>query len=122
MKTKWGTRLHGLRGQAWWAIRVAEQIHWNLVGRDVVITSGLDGKHSVARSAHYRGDAVDIRIWYTDAAGKTDEFVQQLKLVLGDDYVVLLESTHIHIHWSPVYNPERDGPPGDGDPQLGRTD
>ena len=63
------------------------------------ITSGTEGQHSVKRSAHYRGDAVDLRTWHVDG----QEYADRLSEALGDDYVVLFERDHVHLHWSPVY-------------------
>lgn len=105
MKFVRGSKPDRLSAQAWLAAYKADQLHKRIAGREVEITSCTEGKHSVARSSHYRGDAIDIRIWYlTDAAN----FVKRLKLSLGTDYVVILEETHIHVHWSPVYHESRD--------------
>lgn len=93
--------LAGLSSRAWWAAHIADQIHQHMAGREVVITSAKDGKHRVERSAHYRGDAIDVRIWHVE--GQELEFVARLRNALGNDYVVILEKDHIHIHWSPTY-------------------
>lgn len=74
-------------------------------GQEAVITSGTEKyKHSVKRSAHYRGDALDFRHrWFTPAECIT--VVGELQHALGENFVVVLEKTHIHIHYAPVYNP-----------------
>ena len=82
----------------------ADDLHKEMLDREVVITETNTSKHRVERSAHYRGDAVDIRIWYTDKAGKTLEFMNKLRERLGEDYVIILEHNHIHAHWGPVWH------------------
>lgn len=74
-------------------------------GIPLVITSGSEPyKHSASRSAHYRGDAIDVR-----SRQVTDkrQLLRSLKRKLGPNFVILLESPgqareHYHIHWSPV--------------------
>lgn len=86
------------------ALPVIDAIHRELTGGlEATVTSTTDGKHSVARSAHYRGDAVDLRIWHVDPR----EYTAAIKEALGEDFVVIHEHTHIHVHWSPVYHDTR---------------
>ena len=77
----------------------ADRIHRELSGQEATVTSGTEGRHSVKRSAHYRGDAVDLRTWHVDG----QEYADKLAEALGSDYVVLFEVDHVHLHWSPVY-------------------
>ena len=79
-------------------------------GRLLMCTSTTESKHSVHRSAHYRGDAFDLRILHGafDDAQHIAVFVTDLKRELGPDFVVVLEATHIHVHWSPIYHADRD--------------
>lgn len=78
------------------------------MGLNLVITSGSEEyKHTAYRSAHYRGDAIDIRIKNVVKADRSKVF-KAVKRNLGTDYVVIHEnigkpSEHIHIHWSPVF-------------------
>ena len=99
MKLKDGVSLAGLRREIHHAFRAIDRAHYDLTGEPATITSTTEGKHSVKRSAHYRGDAVDVRIWNLDGQQFRDQIAEQL----GDDYVVLLESDHIHLHWGPIY-------------------
>ena len=72
-------------------------------GHQLVITSGTeDVKHSVKRSKHYCGDALDLRHYYFSDKAK-HQVVEELKLLLGDNFVILLERHHIHVHYAPVY-------------------
>ena len=84
---------------------VADALHQEWLGQDVVITETNTSKHRVERSAHYRGDAVDIRIWYTEADSRgTEAFAAALRENLGPDYVVIVEHNHIHAHWGPIWH------------------
>ncbi len=75
---------------------------------DAVVTSGSElYKHTAWRSAHYRGDAIDLRI-KTIAKHLRAKLVAAIKRKLGPNFVVLWENKgtpkeHIHIHWSPVF-------------------
>ena len=65
---------------------------------EVEITSGAEGNHSNDPwSKHYTGWALDYGIH-----GLTEEdiinWVDQIKMALGDKYYVLLEGNHIHTH------------------------
>ena len=72
-------------------------------GHTLVITSGTEKvKHSVKRSRHYSGDALDLRHrFFTDKA--KHQILEELSLKLGDNFVILLERTHFHVHFAPVY-------------------
>jgi len=83
-------------------------------GVDTVVTSGSEHyKHNALRSAHYRGDAIDLRIKSIDAI-KRSNVLAAIKRKLGKHYVVLHEGEgyareHIHIHWSPIFVSKADG-------------
>jgi predicted AlkP superfamily pyrophosphatase or phosphodiesterase len=80
-------------------IDVAELV-FSRYGITPTITSAMDGSH-MANSKHYSGDALDWRIWESDAQDITDVIVMDLKYQLGGDYDVILESDHIHIEYDP---------------------
>jgi hypothetical protein len=69
-------------------------------GIQPTITSAMDGTH-MATSKHYTGDALDWRIWESDAAGVTGSILGELQYYLGSDYDVILEKDHIHIEYDP---------------------
>ena len=77
---------------------------------DTVVTSGTEVyKHSVTRSAHYRGDALDLRSKHLFPKRTKMKVYNSLKRRLGRDFVVILESVgkpweHFHIHWSPIHH------------------
>lgn len=107
MLFKSGVSPKHLSSPAWFALWVADQMHREETGREVVCTSTGESKHSAERSRHYNGAwgngfsfAFDLRIWYlSDPA----DFRTRLKKRLGKDFVVILEETHIHVHWAPTY-------------------
>ena len=101
MKLKDGVTLDGLRAEIQAAFPMIDRIHQGMTGTEATATSTTEGKHSATRSAHYRGDAVDLRTWYVDSA---TEYGHAITDALGPDYVVLIEATHIHVHWSPLYH------------------
>ena len=72
-------------------------------GHDAVVTSGTEKyKHSAKHSRHYSGDALDFRHrFFSDKAKHV--VADELRLKLGSNFVILLERTHIHIHYAPVY-------------------
>ena len=103
MNFKAGVDPKDLSPQCWYALWVADDLHRDLVHRDVVCTSTGEGEHS-KRSRHYNAgwkgysQACDLRKWYL----KDEQFfVEELSSLLGSDYVVVLEKTHIHVQWSP---------------------
>jgi len=85
------------------AFNLAEQVlktAWIMHDQECVITSGKDGKHSTL-SAHYSGNALDLRIW---GIKNLPEFAENLADALleccGPGYYVVLEGDHIHLEYS----------------------
>lgn len=74
-------------------------------GFNAIITSGLDGTHS-RKSEHYQGNALDWRIRHLDNVASATKIAEEMQIRLGYDFVVILESDHIHTHWEPseAYN------------------
>ena len=83
--------------QCLYAIHEADKLHTQYTGKDLVVTSCVDGKHS-PHSRHYTGDAFDMRIWYLD---DKSSYRWALKEILGPDYDVVIESDHIHVEFDP---------------------
>lgn len=85
--------LQGLRPEMVIGLMVANGVYI-AHGKDMVITSALDGKHS------YAGCAVDLRTNYftkSTAIKVRDEIKERL----GIDFDVILESDHLHIEYQP---------------------
>lgn len=72
------------------ALQVAEGVFAEIGGAELVITSGVEGKH-VSTSVHPAGEAVDLRIIHVPE-DKWDAVVQALKARLPR-YIVQLERT-----------------------------
>ncbi len=95
---KQGVKAKGLQPEILLAIQEAREVYREL-GTDLVITSLLDGQH-MEGSLHPKGLAVDLRTWHLS---KTDRGIaaQRLRVALGPEYDVVLESDHIHIEHDP---------------------
>lgn len=78
---------------------------WAMLGLDCVVTSGSEStaKHS-KNSAHYTGNALDLRIWDISKHMTPMAFgynlAGALKIVCGDGFYVVLEGDHIHLEYS----------------------
>ena len=68
----------------------------------VWVTSANDSTHGV-NSLHYKNKAWDIRTKNIvgDKLVEAQEWVAKMKLVLGDDYDIILERDHIHCEYDP---------------------
>ncbi len=105
---KHGVSPRGLRAPALLALLDVQPV-FDAEGVDTVVTSTTDGEHTVKRSKHYSGDAVDLRSKHLRAI-RREVVLEKLKQILGSDFVVLFESPdkpwqHYHIHYAPLYNP-----------------
>ena len=90
-------RVQGIRPELVVALMITSQVHIEH-GREFVITSITDGKHSTT-SLHYCGCAFDCRVY-----GLYDKDVRdEIKARLNNDYDVILEDNHIHIEFQPRY-------------------
>ena len=73
------------------------------IGKDCIVTSARNGKHRAKHSRHYAGLAADLRRKHTTLE-QTETIRQRLTETLGSDYTVLLEATHFHIQYKPIYH------------------
>lgn len=66
-----------------------------------ILTHGNDGEHMVG-SLHYKNRAIDVD-WapWDGPPSEIDEVREAVKLILGDDYDVVAEATHLHIEHDP---------------------
>ena len=103
MLLKEGVSIDGCRAEILIAAITIIAPLYKRYGHQLVITSGTeDVKHSVKRSAHYRGDAIDLRHRYFSDKAKY-QMCEELEEKLGSNFVILLERTHIHVHYAPIY-------------------
>ena len=101
MKTvrfKEGVLLSGLQPEMLGAIDVCAEI-FESNGLALTITSARGGNHS-KYSHHYKGLAIDIRVW--EITGRIEEFCETIRAGLGSAYQVINENTHIHIEYDPI--------------------
>lgn len=103
---KRGVDVSGITKECIAGMCVAAKAHISATGRIMVVTSVCDGKH-MKGSKHYGGNAFDVRTWIDYNSGvqmspdtKHDIAVRLVK-VLGKDWDVVIESTHIHIEYDP---------------------
>ena len=111
---KGGVDVRFLRGELTrYLFQISEIFRWNAKNAcddfPFTITAGADGSH-MEGSKHYKNQAIDMRIWFTDARGERedlpDDVIQNiagdLRKLLGPDYqTVIHEGSHIHLEWDP---------------------
>lgn len=86
-----------------------DKIFQRLAQREAIITSGNDGRHG-KNSFHYRNpeskgeatnkmsSAMDLRTRDMNTSTK-QEALSELKKLFGNDFDIILETTHIHLEW-----------------------
>ena len=95
---KSGVKAGGLQPEILLAIMEAREVFRDL-GAELVITSLFDGQH-MKGSLHYQGMAVDFRTRHLSQADR-GLAAQRLRVALGPQYDVVLESSHIHCEFDP---------------------
>ena len=82
-----------------WGVVAQLSAEW---GINTVVTSVSDGVHS-ANSKHYCDpcQATDFRTWYLPSEQEKRRFARELQRLLGKDFDVVLESTHLHVEYDP---------------------
>ena len=96
MKIKQGVIMAGLQMPMRKVLIAANDV-WKRYGKELVVTSALDGEHS-AQSLHYYGYALDFRSRYFDDKEK-QYAAENLRKILGSEYHVIEHSTHIHVEY-----------------------
>ena len=94
-----GVGLTGLQPEMLHAIDVLAGV-WEERGNLILtLTSCRDGQHG-PHSHHYKGLAIDIRIW--DIRDEVRSYAQYAQDALGPDYQVIREPDHIHVEYDPA--------------------
>jgi len=78
-----------------WALFVADKT-CHSYGGEAFVTSTYEGVHKDG-SLHYKNRAVDLRL----PTSNENSIVWEMKISLGSDFDVVLESGCIHIEWDP---------------------
>lgn len=78
---------------------ISDEVSQKHTGKQITITSILDGKHKV-NSKHYSGNAFDVRS-FTYSKAEIMILLNEFKKALGKDYDVLFETDHFHIEYDP---------------------
>ena len=98
VKFKHGVKLAGLQPEMLHAIDVCADV-FDRDSLTVTITSARDGRHG-HHSHHYKGLAIDIRVW--EIPGKVNFYCEKFREALGPEYQVINEQDHIHIEYDPA--------------------
>lgn len=95
---KKGVILETLKPEALQALECALYVY-SYYGKKLTVTSTNDGKH-MAASQHYKNQAFDTRTWNIDPKIQM-AIVEKCRKLLGRDYDILIEPTHIHFEYDP---------------------
>jgi len=82
-----------------WTIILAARNAYAAHGKDVIITSGIDGTHK-SNSLHYKGRAIDLRTNHLDDSQRV-EIMADLRSKLGNSFDVVFEGNHFHCEYDP---------------------
>jgi hypothetical protein len=99
MKFKRGVDLNGIKSECIHAMCEVDNCYKDF-GEELVITSVMDGQHG-KNSLHYQGYAFDCRTRYFTLE-EQEHVARLLRIYLGDNFDVVLESDHMHIEFDPV--------------------
>ena len=99
VRIKPGVSLHGVSKRLINAANDIALIYSAKFNAHCTITSGREGEHS-ENSKHYRGLALDFRTRHLSRANRR-KLAEDVRHVLGDDFDVVLELTHMHVEYDP---------------------
>ena len=97
IQIKKGVRIRAMAPAVVLAIQVAAGVYHEYGLETMVVTSICEGHHKRG-SAHYTGNAFDLRIW---GMGKPEQVTRDIGEDLGDEFDVILEKDHIHVEYDP---------------------
>jgi len=96
---KHGKSIRGIRPEIVLAATIIHHVYKNYGYDECTITSCTGGRHGRG-SLHYVGAAIDIRT--SDVAEDRKAPIRDsISSVLGSEFDVVLESTHIHVEFQP---------------------
>jgi hypothetical protein len=88
----------GWRPEIVFAVQAAHSAY-QAHGYDCIVTSGVEGTHSET-SLHYPGSAADFRTNHVPEPLRA-QIAKMIGEALGEDFDVILESTHLHVEFQP---------------------
>ena len=94
-----GVKLNGIKPEICIAIMIANNVYLSN-GYTFTLTSICDGKHGRA-SLHYPGLAFDCRTRDLPSESEKKNIADQIRNALGEEFDVILHSTHIHVEFQP---------------------
>jgi RHS repeat-associated protein len=98
---EYGTTGEGLTDQMSNIEGAVDQAYQNASGTNnkATVTYTTNGRHS-ANSLHYSRNAYDLRVMNLTSE-QTEDFAQEIRDAIGDDYDILNEGDHIHVEYDP---------------------
>jgi hypothetical protein len=96
MRVKHGVDIFGIQPELVLGMLIVDAA-FGAYGRDAVLTSVCDGKHS-QRSLHYKGMAFDVRTRDVPEDDQ-DSIVDLIRANLPKDWDIVLETTHLHVEY-----------------------
>ena len=96
-----GTVFKVLKPEIWSIFPILSEV-FGLVGKECIITSANDGDMHKPNSKHYQDLALDLRSKHLLDKFQKQMILEQLKIKLGDKYLILFEnegkeSEHYHV-------------------------
>lgn len=93
-------KVKGMQPEILLAIIITEQLMRRMYERDLTLTSITDGHKDKPKSLHNSGYAFDMRTWSMNEVEET-KFAKELSQLLGEEYDVVVEESHIHVEFDP---------------------
>ena len=102
IKFKQGVDIKHIQPETALAIPMCYSVYQDLGYQHMTVTSVADGKHT-EKSFHYKGLAFDVRLPEQDTREASTNVlaVQMLRICLGRQFDIVLETDHIHIEFDP---------------------
>lgn len=82
------------------AMEQTDDLHKKFTTQQATFPHVMDGKH-IEHSRHYVGLAFDLRLWLI--SGVVNQFAEELRVLLGPGWDVIVKKDHIHVEWDPKY-------------------
>jgi len=95
MLLKAGVDISRLRPEIRKKLNAINQVYVQIGESEMVVTSTYEGNHSPG-SLHYANLAIDLRL-----PANYKRVARAIQTVLGSDYDVVIETSHIHIEYDP---------------------